>query len=49
MKKKYESPSIRFSEIQVKDVITTSGFDGPGQEFSYDEGSSASLPDSRLP
>lgn len=33
MNKKYESPSIRFSDIQVKDVITTSGWDGPEQGF----------------
>ena len=33
MKKTYENLSIRIVNVLIKDVITTSGFDGWEQEF----------------
>lgn len=49
MKKKYEKLSIKVVSIQVKDVITTSGFDGFDQEFGTPQNAgSANMPDSMV-
>ena len=46
MKRTYENLSIKIVNVAVKDVITTSGFDGFDQEFGIPANpSSATLPD----
>ena len=47
--KKYENLSIKIVNVQVKDVITTSGFDGFEQEFAPPTNpNSANMPDSMI-
>lgn len=47
--KKYENLSIKIVNVAVKDVITTSGFDGWEQDFETPKsGNAVNVPDSMV-